>query len=523
VSAAARQPRAWSSTRVGSRRARREQVFALVEAVQRLSLARELDEVQAIVRKAGRALAGADGATFVLRDDDHCFYADEDAIAPLWKGQRFPIETCISGWVMLNREAAVIEDIYVDSRIPHDAYRPTFVKSLAMVPIRTLDPIGAIGNYWAERHRPGDEELELLQALADSTAVALENIRVYRELEQRAHATAAFTFVSDGVVLVDTDGVVLSWNPAAARITGLRRDETVGRRIEEALPAWADIASRIPLVDAAETGGPVRESLPLPIAGEERWLAISGTTFSGGTVYAFHDVSAEQALDRMRSELVATVSHELRTPLAAVYGAAATLEERGAALAEPDRVQLVEMIATQASRLRSILEEILLATQLETGTLALSIERVDLGRLTDEVAASMRAAHPGTEIVVKAANDATPVDVDVEKVCQVLRNLIENAIRYSKGSPHVALTATSDGRRLRFAVADRGVGIPSGELGRVFEKFYRVDSEMVGGVGGTGLGLYICRELVEQMGGRLSVESEVGRGSTFSFDVPLPV
>jgi signal transduction histidine kinase len=125
--------------------------------------------------------------------------------------------------------------------------------------------------------------------------------------------------------------------------------------------------------------------------------------------------------------------------------------------------------------------------------------------------------------VVKAANDATPVDVDVEKVCQVLRNLIENAIRYSKGSPHVALTATSDGRRLRFAVADRGVGIPSGELGRVFEKFYRVDSEMVGGVGGTGLGLYICRELVEQMGGRLSVESEVGRGSTFSFDVPLPV
>jgi HD-GYP domain-containing protein (c-di-GMP phosphodiesterase class II) len=85
---------------------------------------------------------------------------------------------------MLNREPVVIEDIYADERIPHDAYRPTFVKSLAMVPIRTLDPIGAIGNYWATRHRPGDEQLELLQALADSTAVALENVRVYQELEE---------------------------------------------------------------------------------------------------------------------------------------------------------------------------------------------------------------------------------------------------------------------------------------------------------------------------------------------------
>jgi response regulator RpfG family c-di-GMP phosphodiesterase len=120
----------------------------------------------------------------VLRDGEFCFYADEDAIAPLWKGQRFPMEACISGWAMLNRRTAAIEDIYADPRIPHDAYRPTFVKSLVMVPIRQVAPVGAIGNYWADPHLPTEEEVSLLQALADSTAVAIENVRFYQELEE---------------------------------------------------------------------------------------------------------------------------------------------------------------------------------------------------------------------------------------------------------------------------------------------------------------------------------------------------
>src|SRR5579872_4481238 len=113
----------------------------LVAAVQELSLARSLDAVIEVVRIAARDLTGADGATFVLRDGDRCYYVDENAIGPLWKGQRFPMHTCISGWAMLNRKAAAIEDIYTDARIPANAYRPTFVKSLVMVPIRVEQPI----------------------------------------------------------------------------------------------------------------------------------------------------------------------------------------------------------------------------------------------------------------------------------------------------------------------------------------------------------------------------------------------
>ena len=163
----------------------------LLQAVQELSLARTLSEVQYVVRTAARRLTGSDGATFVLRDDDMCFYAEEDAIAPLWKGSRFPMQTCISGWTMLHRTAVVIPDIYQDARIPHAAYRPTFVKSLVMVPIRTLDPVGAIGNYWAAERHPSSREVGLLQALADATSVAMENIQVYAELEQRVQDRTA--------------------------------------------------------------------------------------------------------------------------------------------------------------------------------------------------------------------------------------------------------------------------------------------------------------------------------------------
>lgn len=163
----------------------------LSQTVQELSLARNLETVMRIVRSAARKLTGADGATFVLKDGTMCFYADEDAISPLWKGSRFPLQSCISGWAMINKMPAVIEDIYQDDRIPHDAYRPTFVKSLAMVPIRTIDPIGAIGNYWATLHLPTQEEVDLLQSLADITAVTLENVSVYAELEKRVKERTA--------------------------------------------------------------------------------------------------------------------------------------------------------------------------------------------------------------------------------------------------------------------------------------------------------------------------------------------
>ncbi len=141
-----------------------------------LAMAQTFEDVQAAIRSGARRLLGSDGATFVLRDGDKCFYVDEDAIAPLWKGQRFPIEQCISGWAMLHKEPAVVPDIMDDERIPLEAYLSTFVRSLAMVPIRRDDPVGAIGVYWSRHHATSPDELALLQDLADDAAAAIERI-----------------------------------------------------------------------------------------------------------------------------------------------------------------------------------------------------------------------------------------------------------------------------------------------------------------------------------------------------------
>lgn len=159
-----------------------DETGSLEDLVLQLSMARGIDEIMAVVRTGVRPLIGADGVTFVLRDHGMCHYAEEDAIAPLWKGQRFPMSACISGWAMLNREAAIIEDIYADPRIPHAAYRPTFVRSLVMVPVRKEDPVAAIGIYWAQQRRPQPHEVRAAQQIANSAAVALTNVALYERL-----------------------------------------------------------------------------------------------------------------------------------------------------------------------------------------------------------------------------------------------------------------------------------------------------------------------------------------------------
>ena len=174
----------------------------LVAAVRELSLAHTLEAVMAVVREAARDLCGADGATFVLRDGEQCHYADESAISPLWKGQRFPLHSCISGWAMLNKEPAVVPDIFVDPRIPVEAYRVTFVKSLVMVPIRAEAPIGAIGSYWAQPHEATPEQVRLLQALADSASVAMENVRLVSELQQRVRDSESSVRARDEFIAI---------------------------------------------------------------------------------------------------------------------------------------------------------------------------------------------------------------------------------------------------------------------------------------------------------------------------------
>lgn len=171
-------------------------VEIFLATIRRLSYAKTVEEVMAAVTPATRRLLKADGVTFVLKQGDLCHYADEDAISPLWKGRRFPLDDCISGWCIKKRRAVAVTDIYRDERIPHDAYRPTFVRSLAMAPVRREDPIAAIGAYWAEEQNVSADELGLLQTMADASALAIASAtRQQRDEEYaallRERATAA--------------------------------------------------------------------------------------------------------------------------------------------------------------------------------------------------------------------------------------------------------------------------------------------------------------------------------------------
>src|ERR1700749_319273 len=148
--------------------------WRLLEAAKdRIAVAETLDSLIEVVRATARAVCSADGVTFVLRDGDKCHYVEEDAISPLWRGQRFPMEACISGWAMLNSKTVVLKDIYLDDRIPHDAYRKTFVKSLVMVPIRTVAPVAAIGASWREQKNFPVQEVATIEALADAVGEAM--------------------------------------------------------------------------------------------------------------------------------------------------------------------------------------------------------------------------------------------------------------------------------------------------------------------------------------------------------------
>jgi signal transduction histidine kinase len=224
--------------------------------------------------------------------------------------------------------------------------------------------------------------------------------------------------------------------------------------------------------------------------------------------------------DRLKDEFIAIVSHELRTPLTSVYGAAVTLRRHE--LDEGRRRALLDVVATESARLARLLDDILWVSRLDSGRARPFITSVEpLALVTEIIDATRTHLPPGVSIELQdQEHPAPPVAADPDKLRQVLVNLVENAIKYS-GEGRIEVRLQSRNGKMRFSVSDEGLGIPRHEQERIFEKFFRLDPDMTQGVGGTGLGLYICRQIVESMDGAIWVESDLGRGSTFTFELPL--
>jgi PAS domain S-box-containing protein len=419
-----------------------------------------------------------------------------------------------------------VTDKWIASIAP-DPEQHSILSSLGLVS-NILVPLSARGRILgvlalatAESGRRYTEaDLAGAEDLASRAALAVDNARLYNEAEARGEAARALAYVGDGVLLVDSTGAVRHWNPASEAITGVAARDVLGRHVVDALPGWARVAERVPVAEGP--GSPVRaETLPLELPGGERWLSISGVRFGEGTVYAFRDLTEERALERMRADFVSTVSHELRTPLAAIYGAALTLRRPDLTLGEVQRESLLDVIAGESDRLARTVNDILWASRLDSDSMQVAIESCDPAALAETVLQAFRTHVPtGVELALAPADDVPAVAADRDKVRQVLANLVDNAVKYSPDGGRVEIAVSGGGGRVRFDVRDEGLGIPGPEQRRIFDKFYRLDPEMTRGVGGTGLGLYICRELVRRMQGRIWVESREGAGSTFSFELP---
>lgn len=337
----------------------------------------------------------------------------------------------------------------------------------------------------------------------------------------KARLRAVLDNMVEGVAIVTDDGRVQDVNAAMERLLGVRSAAARGLTVSE-------VFRHAPLQDLAKLALETREpqtgeaSLFVP---EERVFSVSATALPGesrpaGAVLVLHDITRLRKLEELRKEFVANVSHELRTPLASIKSFAETLR-LGALEDKEVRVEFVRTIEEQADRLTAIVDDLLELAALDGGRRVLKAEELDLGAATRRVLSSLGplADEAGVSLW-SAVPKGLKARAEEGAYERVLRNLIENAVKYNQKGGRVDVAASQDGLMVKVVVKDTGLGIPVADLPRVFERFYRVDKARSREKGGTGLGLSIVKHLVEGLGGAVNAESEEGKGSVFSFTLP---
>jgi two-component system phosphate regulon sensor histidine kinase PhoR len=405
-------------------------------------------------------------------------------------------------------------------------------QAAVMVPVKHEGNVVGVVQIMSGDRTYSEYDRELVEGLVAQMAAAVRNARLNEETrrleaaeaaaqataDEREHAERVLEAVGDGIFLLDAKSRIGFWNDAAAVITGLDRSDVLKRPVGEIFTGWPTIADQVPIAEHGERTRSV--VLPVSAHGVDLWLSFIAVRSPSGVVYTFRDLTSERSLEEAKSDFIATVSHELRTPLTAVLGAAQTLLRRDVDFTPERQTQLLEIIAAQAARLSKVTDEVLLASSLDRGEVRLDRSVLDVEEIVSETVDTMLHRVPETGSLVLKSSPVGKAYGDRDRVQQVLVNLIDNAFKYSPGGGAVVVSTARRPGSVRVSVADEGPGVPPLEQSRIFEKFYRVDPRLTRTTGGTGLGLFISRELVERMGGEIGVESKAGTGSTFFFDLP---
>ncbi|GLW64725.1 hypothetical protein Arub01_29690 [Actinomadura rubrobrunea] len=358
------------------------------------------------------------------------------------------------------------------------------------------EPYGALYALFSGR-RVGHTELELLELLAGHAGVAVGNAVAYAEVvRQRAHERAVIDSSADGIAVLDRDGVVRQWNPAAHALTGVPPHEAIGRPLPFEAPAPGE-----------------KTTFPLPSG---VWLNVLAAEIeeTGEVVVDFRDVTEAKALEEAKDLFLATTSHELRTPITVVQGFASTLVNRWDELADADRRAAVATIAERAQSLGRLVEHLLLGSRAGRDELAVTIETFDLSRVLEGVVAGFRSLSDAHPVRLEVAPDLPPARGDALATDVVLGQLLENAMKYSPDGGTVTVRAWPEGGTVVVTVEDEGIGIAPGDLERVFERFVQGETGDRRRFGGVGLGLYIVKRLIEAQGGQVTAQPGPGGRGT---------
>lgn len=383
----------------------------------------------------------------------------------------------------------------------------------------------ARGNFSARVKEITPDELGKLSLSLNATADEMQ--RFVNELqEERNRVTAILEGVRAGVLATDSEERVTLMNPTLARMLQLEPKDSVGRKVLEIVRnvELKQIFDRV-LEEKKEVKATIEINLSSPRVFEVVAVPLNESVpLPSGVVAVLHDITRLKELEAIRRDFVANVSHELRTPLTSIRGFAETLLEGGLEDEKNNR-RFVEIIKTHAIHLSELTSELLSLATLESEGFSLNYQEFDLKVLVHEVVESTRslASRKKQAIAVKLADDLPHFKADRDRIGQVLTNLLDNAIKFTaeEGKIMVQVNLASAGDALELHVQDNGIGIPSADLPRVFERFYRVDKVRSRDQGGTGLGLAIVKHIVEAHQGRIDVRSALGQGSEFTVILPI--
>jgi len=510
---------------------------ALVKTVEELAATETLGDIIETVRGSARAISGSDGVCFVLREGPYCHYVDEDAVAPLWKGRRFPLETCISGWCMLHDETVVVPDIFLDSRIPHDAYRPTFVKSLVVVPVRVSEPVAAIGFYWGQIRNFNRDELALVEALGRSTSAALNAVQSRERLAESERRLAMALDVGGlGVFEIDLAHGDLVATTRCRAILGYEPEDKLSRDDVLASVHPADREEAAKMFGLVPMAGPPAGQDVVYRLQNGRHIELQGRLMvdvdgrpcriSGVARDVTERIEAKERLDNMRAEMLrasrlndlgamaSALAHELNQPLAAGSNYLKAAER----LLAKDPAKAMDAMAKaggQFVRTKEIIQRI--RGFVGQGGSVKAGE--DIALVCREVLELMRITtrHEGVQVHLKVETGLPRIEIDKVQIQQVLVNLLRNAVEATASSPsrQVILSVSRVGEAIELRMHDSGPGLAPEIAQHLFQPFHSTKE------GGMGVGLSLCRKIVDSHGGKLWYETGTDGGAIFCFTLPL--